>query len=591
MDSAMHDAARVIEEAAHAAKAGDVARAIALVREALAARPGDADLLRTYARVSVLGGEGAGAARALRAIADAHVADAGVQRDAAEALVLAGAPDEALEVLARAAPADAGAAECRAKALLALGRVDEFRGAAAGIPEAAPDQPAAWWRGAKVLAQVGLAHEAAALLRRGLARLPDDPDLLEVLCYVMNFDPATDPVEHAALHRRLGEVTTALGPSVIAPFANARDPGRVLRVGFVSGDLRFHACAFFLAGLIAGLDRVRVQPVLYANHAPDETTHNFAALAPLRVVHALGDDDLEDVVRADLIDVLVDCNGWTGAHRLRALARRLAPVQVTYLGYPNTTGLAAMDARIVDAISDPPGAEAHASERLVRLAGCFVAFTPASETPDPAATGYATGDAGASAGPTFVCFNRVAKMHEALLALWARLVGEIPGARLCLKAEPEPGIEHVVRRAWARGGGAPGSLVLLPFEPDPRRHLAAYNQGDVALDTFPYNGTTSTFEALLMGVPVVTLCGGTHRARVGASILTHAGLGEFVAHSEAEYVALAGRVARDRAMLRDLRGTLRGRLIGGPLCDARSHAAEFERALRGLWTAWCGGRR
>ncbi len=588
MDSAMHDAARVIEEAAHAAKAGDAARAIALVREALAARPGDADLLRTLARVHVLAGDGAGAARALRTIADASLDDAALQRDVAEALVLAGAPSEALEVLARTAPADVGAAECRAKALLALDRAEEFRAAAEAIPGAAPDRPETWWRGAKVLAQVGMAHDAAALLRRGLARLPDDPDLLEVLCYVMNFDPATDAGEHAALHRRLGEVTTALGPSVIAPFANGRDAGRPLRVGFVSGDLRFHACAFFLAGLIGGLDRARVQPVLYANHAPDETTHNFAALAPLRVVYALDDDDLEDVVRADQIDVLVDCNGWTGAHRLRALARRLAPVQVTYLGYPNTTGLAAMDARIVDAISDPPGAEAHASERLARLAGCFLAYTIPQEVPEPVPTAYATGDA---EGPTFVCFNRVAKMHDGLFALWARLVSEVPGARLCLKGEPLPGIDHVLRRAWARAGGAPGTLVLMPFEPDPRRHLAAYNQGDVALDTFPYTGTTSTFEALLMGVPVVTLCGGTHRSRVGASILTHGGLGEFVAHSEAEYAALAGRVARDRERLRDLRGTLRGRLRTGPLCDAVSHAAEFERAIRGLWAAWCGGRR
>ncbi|MDX2132120.1 MAG: hypothetical protein SFY69_08715 [Planctomycetota bacterium] len=578
-------ASRVIDAAARAFQGGDAARAKAILVEGLRASPRDGDLLRTLARVHALLGEQAAGADVLRRAAGAYPDDAALQRDAADALVLAGAPDDALAILDRAPAHDALAFECRARAMLALDRPEGVRAALEGMTRAAPDAPGAHCRAGAMHAQLGQAPEGVALLRRALGRLPDDPDILETLCYVMNFDPATDAAEHAALHRRLGEVVTAMGPGAILPFANTRDPERPLRVGFVSGDLRFHACAFFLAGLVASLDPARAQPILYANNEPDETTANLASIAPLREIRTLRDDDLEDLVRADGVDVLVDCNGWTGEHRLRAFARRLAPVQCTYLGYPNTTGLPAMDARLVDAVTDPPGAEAQCSERVVRLPGCFLSYAVMPDVPEPAPSAYLRGHAGA---PTFACFNRVAKTNPRVLGLWARVLASLPGARLLMKTEPTPGLDALVRRAWTNAGGTPAALVFTPFEPDPRAHLAAYHHADVSLDPFPYAGTTSTVESLLMGVPVVTRDGGTHRSRVGASLLGSAGLADLVAPDDATYVARAAALAQDRARLASLRRTLRDAVRHGPIGDHAAHARGFEGALRDLWRAWCG---
>jgi protein O-GlcNAc transferase len=578
-------AERAIGEALAALARGDAARARDVLRAAVRRAPLDARLALALARAHVAAGETAPAGECLRRAAALGRHDPGTLLEGGEVWLLLNQASRAEEAFRRARdldPRHAPAHVALARAHLAMGEHDAAWAALREGVAACPQGVEAYYLGAGLLLKVGRVAQALALCDEGLARFPDNADLLECRCYALNFTDA-DPVEHRRLHERLGVIVGGAEPPR-AP-ARRRAPGVPLRVGFLSGELCFHAVAFFLAGLAGSLDRRRVEPVLYANNPPDETTMNFARLAPLRVVDSLTDDALAAMLRADAIDVLVECNGWTGRHRMRAVSRRLAPVQATYLGYPNTTGLRAVDVRLVDALTDPAGTEAHATEHLLRLGRCFVAYTPPGAAPAPVPTPWMRGEA---PGPTFGCFNRLAKMTARALRLWATLLARVPGARLLLKPEPIGGGESCARAAWAAAGGRPEQLDFAPFEPDPARHLAAYGRVDVALDPFPYNGTTSTFEALWMGVPVVTLSGSVHRARVGTSILTHAGLADLVATDEEAYTGLAARLAADRDRLAEYRRTLRGHLGASQVCDAPGLARALEDALEAAWRGHAG---
>ncbi|CAG0963533.1 hypothetical protein PHYC_00858 [Phycisphaerales bacterium] len=575
-----------IQTAVHEASAGRPDKAKDLLRRLLQRSPTDPAVLKALAEVHASLGEREQAALFIRRAAAGSPRDVGLRFQAGEMLLGLGRAKEAEAEFAecnRLAPGELAPYNRRVRALLALGQDDRAGEVSERSITLMPDRVEAYWQWFSLLAKIGRIEEAVAVCRRGLARLPDNPDLLEYLCYLLNYAERVDPHEHLGLHRRLGEIITRMVPAA-APFTNDRISDRPLRVAFLSGDICAHACAFFLAGVIGNLDRNRVTPVLYANNPPDATTINFGGIALLRHVNDLSDDQLSSLVRQDAIDILVECNGWTGRHRLRAVARRLAPVQVTYLGYPNTTGLAAVDARIVDGFTDPPGAEAWATERLVRLPGCFLTYTIPAQAPPPRSSGYVERGEG---GPTFVSFNRVTKMTPGLLGLWARVVRETPGSRLLFKTDALPGAEREARRKWEHAGGEPGALAFTPFEPDPARHLAAYSMGDVALDPFPYNGTTSTLEALQMGVPVVSLVGDQHRSRVGASLLSAVGLADLIARDEKDYIRLARELAGDRARLAALHATLRDRLVSSPVCDGASYARRFEDALAALWRNWC----
>lgn len=568
------------------ASAGRPDKAKDLLRRLLQRSPGDAAALQALAEVHAALGEREQAALFVRRAAAGSPRDVGLRFQAGVMLLELNRPAEAEAEFAecnRLAPDELAPYDRRVRALLALGKEDRATEVAESSITRQPDRVESYWQWFSLLAKIGRVDEAVTVCRRGLARLPDNPDLLEYLCYLLNYAAETDPNEHLALHRRLGEVIARAVPEA-GSFANDRRSDRPLRVAFLSGDLCAHACAFFLAGLIGNFDRRVVEPMLYANNPPDATTANFGGIAPLRRVDDLSDERLQALAREDRIDILVECNGWTGRHRMRAVSRRLAPVQVTYLGYPNTTGLPAVDARIVDPVTDPPGAEAWATERLIRLPSCFLTYIIPGQAPAPRASEYVERGVG---GPTFVSFNRVTKMTQRVFDTWARIVRQTPGSRLLLKTDALPGAEREVTRKWQRAGGEPGGLVFTPFEPDPARHLAAYGMGDVALDPYPYNGTTSTLEALQMGVPVITLAGSLHRERVGATLLGGVGLPELIAHGEEEYARLACGLALDRPRLAELHRTLRDRLARSPVCDGAAYAREFERAMRTLWREWC----
>lgn len=370
-------------------------------------------------------------------------------------------------------------------------------------------------------------------------------------------------------------------------FSHARDPLKRLRVAILSPDLRAHSCAYFLEPLLRHLDPAHFELYLYHDHfRKDAISDRLRQVAAVwREFVGKSNAMVETTIRTDAPDVLIDLAGHTGmTNRLPLFARRLAPVQITYLGYPDTTGLAAMDYRFTDEIADPPGdADRFATERLVRFAPTAWTYAPPPDTPEIAPA------SGGAQPLTYGCFNNLAKITDTMLATWSRILAAVPGARLLLKGPgfSEPGVrEHYLTRL-ARAGIAPDRVELLERTLETAAHLAVYHRVDVALDTAPYHGTTTTCEALWMGVPVVTLAGDRHMSRVGPSLLTAVGRREWIAQSAEDYVRIAISLAEDRKQLGIIRGGLRAEVAASPLGRHQEQAARFGAALRACWREWC----
>jgi predicted O-linked N-acetylglucosamine transferase (SPINDLY family) len=325
----------------------------------------------------------------------------------------------------------------------------------------------------------------------------------------------------------------------------------------------------------------------YANGSEeDATTERLKALSDAwRIVAAKSDDEAHALIRDDRIDILVDLAGHTGRNRMTLFARRAAPIQVTYLGYPNTTGLKAMDYRFTDAMADPVGStEALHTETLVRLDGGFLCYRPPEDGPAVAEPPVV-----ASGCITFGSFNTLAKVNVALIARWSAILAGVPDSRLVLKARSfaDPVARDYILQLFVQNGIAPERIELSDWTADTRSHLERYAGIDIALDTFPYNGTATTCEALWMGVPVVTMAGRVHASRVGASLLSRIGLDALIASSPEAYLRAAIDLAHDLPRLRDLRGALRARMAASPLMDSARIARAVEAAYRTMWRQYC----
>ena len=387
-------------------------------------------------------------------------------------------------------------------------------------------------------------------------------------------------------HREFGEAAARQAPAIARTFP-PEDPGRRLRVGFLSPNLRAHSVAHFFGPLLEHLDRGAFEVYLYHDHGRTDAVSDRlrACAAHWRHVAGLTGGSLEAVIRADNIDILVDLAGHTELNRMALLSRRLARVQATFLGYPDTTGLAAMDFRITDAVADPVGdSDEFASEALVRLEGTAWSYDPPADAPEPAPCPAMAG------GPvTFGCFNNFAKVTDCALRAWGVILGRVPGSRLLLKGAGlgAPALKAAAMQRILAAGIKPGAVDLLERMQEQAGHLEAYGRVDVALDTFPYHGTTTTCEALWMGVPVVTLSGDRHSSRVGESLLRAVGREGWVARDWDDYVEKAASLA-DRNVLAALRGSLRTELRRSQLFDHAGQAARFGAALRRMWVERCG---
>ncbi len=437
----------------------------------------------------------------------------------------------------------------------------------------------------------GRVDEAVAAYRRVFEAVPQERAARANLLLALNYVDA-DPMMVKREHEAFGAWIEGEHPAMEPPSADLqpRDPERRLRVGFVSPDFREHSCSYFMLPLLENLDRERFDILCYSA-APKEdcVTAKFKALAGVfRSVFEVDAPAAAKMIRDDRVDVLFDMTGHTGGARLDIFARKPAPIQITYLGYPNTTGLSRMDYRLIDAVSDPAGAEAHCTERLLRMpeGRCVWCYRPA---PDEVAGPVSPPPCGDSGVFTFASFNNNSKITPDVMRAWSGILRQVPGSRLLLKNKwlHDPGTAERRLREFESLGVTRERIEIAPYTPSTADHLGVYERADLQLDTFPYNGTTTTCESLWQGVPVVTFEGRVHAARVGSSLMRAAGMPGFVAKDAEDYVRLAVEWAGRRRELADLRASIRERLRASVLMDEHGFARAVGDLIRAAWREHC----
>lgn len=356
------------------------------------------------------------------------------------------------------------------------------------------------------------------------------------------------------------------------------DFGRKLRVGYVSKDFFKHSVSYFLEPVLAHHDKSKISVYCYSMllHG-DVVTDRLKTYADhWRDIALVNDSDVIKMIEEDEIDVLVDLSGYTSGGRLTVFAHKPAPVQISYLGCPVTTGLTAMDYRLVDALTDPAGEADHChTETLWRLPGSFLAYQPPAVAPEVDVPPCL-----ANGHVTFGSFNNALKVTEQVVEVWSKILHALPGSRLMLKSltfSSQRGKDYFQSLFESQGLG-PERVELFAWLPETSGHLGLYGRIDIALDPFPYHGTTTTCESLWMGVPVITLAGERHSARVGVSLLNQVGLTALIAESAEEYVRKAVALAEDREHLASLRAGLRARMKNSPLLDHAGFTRRLEDA-------------
>ena len=467
---------------------------------------------------------------------------------------------------------------------IALDEAGDTGAAAACFGEARsadPENPRALNNLGRALRLLGRAEEALATFRELQRLLPDDAETSSNILFTLNLIPGYPPEEIFREHRRFDALHGAgrFGRRRRAP--RLPDPARRLRVGYVSPDLCAHAVSYFIEPVLRHHDPAGYDVhCYYCRPESDEVTARLKGLVPhWRDCAAWSDDALAGRIEADGIDILVDLAGHTAWNRLLVFARKPAPVQATWLGYLNTSGLGAMDYRISDAHADPAGAADRLhSERLVRLPGSQWCYARPAQAIDAGAR--------APGGRLrFGSFNKASKLSPRVLALWAEVLGALPATDLLLVGVPSS--EHPRLRAFFEGRGiAAGRLELLgrvPLEEFRALHRAV----DIALDTYPYSGATTTCDSLWMGVPTLTRAGETSVSRSSASLLATLGMADWIARSDAQFVELARAHAADRAALGALRAALRRRFEDSALMDGAGFTRGLEQAYRAMWREAC----
>ncbi len=395
------------------------------------------------------------------------------------------------------------------------------------------------------------------------------------------------PAEVAALHRRL---CAPIEAAVIrrTDFANPKTSVRRLKIGYVTGDFhRQHPVNIFMLPVLLRHDHARFEVCVYHTGSmhDDYTRQAKGSADRWQEAAALDDAALQQAIVADGIDILIDLAGHTATHRLGVFAQRAAPVQATFLGYPHSTGLVTIDWLIGDATVSPLQHAHLFSEGLALLPGSVFCWAPVDDypLPPPRAQG---------APVTFGSFNNAMKLSPRTIGLWAQVLKAVPDAMLLLKAPAfrDPAVQQRFTAQFAAAGIAPERLVFRGPS-GLAEMMQEYGDIDIVLDPTPYNGGTTTLQALWMGVPVVTLAGGNFVARMGASFMNTLGHADWVAADAADYVATASRLAGQVDALRANRGGLRRQMAASPLCDITTYVADLEALYRRMWVEYCEGRR
>jgi len=472
-----------------------------------------------------------------------------------------------------------------ALALELLGRKDDALFHYEKAVKAKPDFPDAWSNFAVNLSEQGRCDEAIACLRHSLEFRPDAPAIHSNLLLLLNY-PSSVPFEQIRdEHRDWGRrFTTPVQPRP-APHA-PHDPERRLRIGYLSADFRQHTLADFIGALFRHHDRGRFEVFAYSNVLrEDDTTDTLRGLCDeWRSIRELSDGQAAELMIRDRIDILIDLGGHTAGNRLIVCAYRPAAVQAALFGYPNTTGMEAMDVRITDVVSDPPGAtDPLYSEKCLRVPEVPWVYVPPVEAADVAPLPGL-----ARKAFTFGCLNNAAKISDRCIAAWAKLLQSLPGTRLVLLAGQSQSAQKRLSERFMKAGILRDRIQLLSRMARPQ-YFSAYGEIDVALDPFPYNGGVTTCDALWMGVPVLTVAGESYVSRQGVMQMLALGLSEFVAESPEALIPLAKMWMSRRPELGELRRTMREQLLASPLADAPRYVRNLEASLRAEWTLRCPG--
>jgi predicted O-linked N-acetylglucosamine transferase (SPINDLY family) len=502
------------------------------------------------------------------------------------ALQAAGQVNEAVAAFRRALELRPQFAEAANNLGAALRERGELDAAAACLREALawrPDYAEAHNNLGTVLKDRGELDAAIAAYRRAIELQPDFASAHSNLLFTLQFRPGSDAAVILQAHQRWNAAHVLPLVRSAGPHSNEPNPDRRLRIGYVSPDFRNHCQAFFTLPLLASHDRERFEIVCYSDVIrPDDLTERLRAHADQwRSIVGLSHEQAAHRIREDQIDILVDLTMHMARGRPLLFARKPAPVQVAWLAYPGTSGNAGIDYRLTDPHLDPPGtSDASYTEASIRLPETFWCYDPLTSQPavnEPPAE--------RSGCVTFGSLNSFCKLNAGVLRLWAEVLRAVEGSRLLLLA-PEGTCRQMPLGVLTEAGVAPERVRFASPRPRPA-YLALYHQIDIALDPLPYNGHTTSLDAFWMGVPVVTLVGGTVVGRAGLSQLTNLGLTELIAHSPDEYVAIAVGLAGDARRRSELRASLRERLQKSPLMDARRFARNIEAAYRLVWQRWC----
>jgi protein O-GlcNAc transferase len=437
------------------------------------------------------------------------------------------------------------------------------------------------------LRELGQLENAVACYRRALEIKPDYVDAYTALLFCLSHSKEMDAQSLFAEHCNFGGRFEAPLRASWPQHRNSRDTERCLQVGFVSGDLHNHAVASFIEPILAHL---KGHPKLslhgyYNNTIEDSVTQRLRGyLKHWHKISTLSDETLAHKIQEDGIDILIDLSGHTALNRLLTFARKPAPIQVSWMGYPGTTGLTSIDYYLSDRFFTPQGQlDNQFMEKIVCLpAGA--PFLPSSEAPKvnglPALTnGYVT----------FGSFNRLSKLNHSVIALWSQLLRTLPDSRMLLGGMPEEGNYDVLIEWFAQEGIKRERLDFYP-RGDMRSYLTLHHQVDICLDTFPYNGGTTTFHALWMGAPTLTLAGRSAAGRCGVAILSKIGMEQFIAYDEREFLQHGLYWSSNLVELAKIRSVIRTRFMGSAISNPELIAAGLERALHIMWQHWCEGQ-
>lgn len=583
------------------ARMGELERAVVCYRQAIAMEPEHAAAHSNLGESLAALGRAAEARGVLERAVELNpqLADAWVNLSAT--LVTLGDYERAMAATEKALelrPADVNALLNLGNAMKHQGRLAEAAEVYRSALAIAPRDPRPANNLGETLRDQGDVRAAARAYQRALASDPKNAAAYSNLLYLHAFTRNISPAAELALARGFERTMLTAreredaaraglrdgGAFRAEPLVNAAGKRRRLRLGIVSAELGTHAVAEFLEPFLAGLDRERFHLTLFpvqGRHC--ERAARIRALADGYVpLTGLPDAAAVELIRRRGIDVLIDTSGHTLGNRLGIFARRAAPVQATWIGYWSTTGLTEMDYFLAD--QDPPEEiEAHFAEklwRLPRLGTCYRGDEALAIEwkPDPEGTVW------------LGSFNKLAKVREQTCTLWAAALRALPEAKLLLedRGTHERETQARIRRGLIAHGVRPERVEFIPYVPGHERHMRNYNRLDVALDTVPFNGGTTTFDALWMGVPLVTVEGSTMGARISGAALNALGRPEWVAKDAREFAEIVGGLGRDVALRRKLRAEQRARMMASPLCDAVSLTKAMEEAVEGMYRRWSG---